>query len=356
MGKINNIEWLNTRDLKPYENNTKKHPEKQLRLIEKSIEQFGFISPCLIDENNNLIAGHGRVEAANALGMPKVPCIRVEGLTDDERKAYIIADNRLTELGGWDKELVAAELSALNESDFNIDITGFTITDIKDIQLKPILPYGAERDRTDKAYNLHLIGRSELEEDFWQMPVIENNNFIPQKLIGFNYAKTSKEKDCGIHFYIDDYQFERIWNEPEKYIDVLSQYECILSPDFSLYMDMPMPMKIWNIYRSRVIGSFYQSYGINVIPTISWAEEATFDFCFAGIPKGSVVSISTIGVKEKDEAFEIWKNGVDAMIEKIEPSAILIYGGQLEYDYKDIKVVYYDNQVLKQWKDRINAE
>ena len=149
---------------------------------------------------------------------------------------------------------------------------------------------------------------------------------------------------------MDDYQFERLWNYPDKYIDVLKEYECILSPDFSLYMDMPMPMKIWNIYRSRQIGAYYQSNGIKVIPTISWAERETFEFCFEGIPKGSIVSISTIGVKNNKEALQIWKDGVDEMIKRIEPSTILVYGGKLDYDYGDIEVIYFENKVTESWE------
>lgn len=127
-------------------------------------------------------------------------------------------------------------------------------------------------------------------------------------------------------------------------------YDCILSPDFSLYMDMPMPMKIWNIYRSRFIGNYYQNQGIKVIPTISWAEPATFEFCFRGIPKGSIVSISTIGVKRDQDALNVWRDGVTEMIKQIEPSAILVYGGKLDYDYGDIKTVYFNNHVTDDWK------
>lgn len=350
MGRIENIEWLNISDLKRYENNSKKHPEKQLRLLEKSIEEFGFITPCLIDEKNNIIAGHGRTEAAAALGMTSVPCVRVEGLTEEQRKAYIIADNRLTELGGWDKELVAAELSLLNDINFDIDVTGFNIHDVESILYKPETAYGSERNRTVNTYNMDLLNRSNIAENFWQMPTIRNNNFIPEKMIGFNYAKTSKDKDVCIHFFIDDYQFERVWNNPEKYIEVLAEYECILSPDFSLYMDMPMPMKIWNVYRSRQIGAYYQNYGINVIPTVSWAEPETFEFCFEGIPQGSIVAVSTIGVKKGDDAFQIWQDGMKEMINRIQPKTILVYGGELDFNYGDIEVIYYDNQVLKKWK------
>ena len=176
------------------------------------------------------------------------------------------------------------------------------------------------------------------------------DDYIPDDLIGFNYAKSSKTFETGIHFYVDDYQFERVWNYPEKYVDVLAQYQCILSPDFSLYMDMPMPMKIWNIYRSRQIGAYYQSRGIRVIPTISWAEPETYEFCFRGIPKESIVSISTVGVMEKKESVEIWKDGTKEMIRQIEPKAILIYGGKIDFDFGDIKTVYFENHVTKNWQ------
>lgn len=284
--------------------------------------------------------------------MDKVPCVRVEGLTDEQRKAYIIADNRLTELGGWDKDLVAAELSLLDVQNFDIDITGFAIKDIKSLNLDDFKPYGAERDRTTNAYNLDKMDSVESSNDYWQMPVIAKSDYIPKKLVGFNYAKTNKDKNVGIHFFIDDYQFERIWNCPEKYIDILSEYECVLSPEFSLYWDMPLPMKIWNTYRNRFIGSYFQQKGINVIPTVCWADENTFDFCFQGIEKGSVVAVETNGVKEKEEATNRWKAGMAELIRRIEPSTILVYGGKIDFDYGDIEVVYYDNQVLKDWKQK----
>lgn len=200
-----------------------------------------------------------------------------------------------------------------------------------------------QRNRTNNIYNLEIYDEFNTEGKY-QMPIINNDNYIPNDLIGFNYAKTNKEKKTGIHFYLDDYQFERIWKCPSDYIDMLKSYECILSPDFSLYMDMPIAMKIWNIYRSRLIGQYYQSCGIKVIPTISWAEEETFEFCFDGIPEGSVVSVSTVGVKRDNEAVKIWKQGMDAMIERIKPSVILVYGSPIDYDYKDIKVIYYKNK------------
>ena len=112
-------------------------------------------------------------------------------------------------------------------------------------------------------------------------------------------------------------------------------------------MDMPLAMKVWNIYRSRLIGQYLQRQGIKVIPAISWAEPDTFLFCFDGIPSGSIVSVSTIGVKRDEYATSIWQAGMDAMIEKIKPSMILVYGGELDYDYQGIPVKYYENKVTE---------
>lgn len=352
MATIHDVQNVEISKIIPYKNNAKTHSGKQLELIEKSIEEYGFISPCLIDENNNLIAGHGRIEAAQQLGIHKVPCVRVDGLTEEQRKAFIIADNKLTEMGGWDKELLSYELNQLDVAGFDIELTGFDESALN-YELPEREYYGDERERTVKTYNLDGTKRLTFTDDFWEMPTIRKEDHIPEKMIGFNYAKTSKEKDSCIHFYLDDYQFERIWNNPDNYIELLLEYDSMLSPDFSLYLGMPMPMKIWNTYRSRYIGAYFQSRGAIVIPCISWGDEETYEFCFRGIEQGAVVSVSTIGVKENKFALGMWQNGMKEMIKQINPSAILVYGGKLDFDYGDIEVRYFENQVTKRWK---NAE
>lgn len=129
MAKTTEMVEVPIAQLTPYERNAKQHPAEQIEKIKDSIKEFGFLSPCLIDRDGNIIAGHGRVEAAKALGMETVPCVYVEGLTETQRRAYIIADNRLTELGGWDMDLVEEELQALVSSDFDISLTGFELDD-----------------------------------------------------------------------------------------------------------------------------------------------------------------------------------------------------------------------------------
>ena len=127
MGKIAEVQEVTLEKLIPYANNAKKHPQDQIDLIVRSIKEYGFLNPCLIDRDFNIIAGHGRVLAAKQMGMDKVPCLFVEGLTEAQYKAYVLADNKLTEMGEWDMELVMSELTDLQDMDFDISLTGFEL-------------------------------------------------------------------------------------------------------------------------------------------------------------------------------------------------------------------------------------
>lgn len=125
MAKIANVQEVRIEQLVPYAKNAKQHSKDQVDKIAESIKAFGFLSPCLIDGEYNIIAGHGRVMAARKLKMKTVPCLFIEGLTDEQRRAYILADNKLTELGEWDMDIVFDELRDLQNADFEISLTGF---------------------------------------------------------------------------------------------------------------------------------------------------------------------------------------------------------------------------------------
>ena len=131
MGKIAEVQEVTLTKLIPYVNNAKIHSDDQVTKLASSIREFGFLNPVLIDRDFNIIAGHGRVMAAKKLEMDSVPCVFVEGLTEAQRKAYILADNRLGELAEWDMTLVNMELEALDDMDFDVSLTGFEMPEIE---------------------------------------------------------------------------------------------------------------------------------------------------------------------------------------------------------------------------------
>jgi ParB-like chromosome segregation protein Spo0J len=107
------IDYIPVRELRPHPNNARTHSRRQIRQIAKSIKKFDFCNPVLIDDDKQIIAGHGRVEAAKLLGIDAVPTCRLSHLSDTDKRAYVLADNRLAERAGWDKELLAIELQGL---------------------------------------------------------------------------------------------------------------------------------------------------------------------------------------------------------------------------------------------------
>lgn len=124
------VEMIAVSALKPHPRNARKHSRKQTRQIAQSITRFGFVTPVLIDGNNQIVAGHGRVEAAKTLKLTEVPTLRLEHMSENEVRAYVIADNKLAELAGWDHEILAAELDYLVNLDFEVEAIGFEVGEI----------------------------------------------------------------------------------------------------------------------------------------------------------------------------------------------------------------------------------
>lgn len=144
-------------ELIPYANNAKIHGAEQIEQLRRSLRQFGFVSPVLIDEDKNLIAGHGRVEAARAEGMTEIPYVTVSDLTEAQRRAYIIADNRLAEAGVWDAARLKIEMEELQSFQFDTELTGFTMDEIDTIHVS-----AHERARPEPE-NGHFWGDAEGE-------------------------------------------------------------------------------------------------------------------------------------------------------------------------------------------------
>jgi len=132
------ITYQKTGDLVPYARNSRTHSEEQVGQIAASIREFGFTNPVLVDEENTIIAGHGRVMAANKLGLAEVPTITLSGLHDSQRKAYIIADNRLALNAGWDEEMLKLEIADLKEADFDLDLLGFDNDEIAALEVEVV--------------------------------------------------------------------------------------------------------------------------------------------------------------------------------------------------------------------------
>ena len=344
--KLMQIIYKELDELRPYEKNPRKNDDA-IDKVAKSIEEFGFKVPIVVDKDNVIVAGHTRFEASRKLHLSEVPCIVADDLTPMQIKAFRLADNKVSEASRWDDKLLAEELEDL---DIDMSDFGFEIDEDEELEIDDDEDDINERHRTDDAYNLGEFDTNSCD-GFYQMPIIHGSDVIPERFIGFNYAKTSKDFDMGVHFFIDDYQFERVWNDPLTNIERLSKFKCLLTPDFSLYLDMPIAMQIWNVYRSRLIGQMMERQGLKVIPTVSWSAPESYTFCFDGLPKRKVLAISTVGVKRSEESLLIYRNGVGEMVKRLTPKKIVLYGGMVDADYGESEIIEFKNEVTERMKN-----
>ena len=338
-----NIVYLNIDELTPYEKNAKKHPQKQINYIANSIEKFGMDDPIGIwGENNIIVEGHGRLEACKKLGMKKVPCIRLDHLTDEERRAYTLAHNKVAE-SDFDFDILDEEINSL--FDFDMEDFGFHfVTEEEHEKHKE-----TTQNRCGKILNLDAgqfdgVGK-------YDIPKLKPVTRLPEirEWIGFNYVLSDTEPEGkGVHFFVNDYQFERLWNNPEKYVEKLSKYAAVCTPDFSPYADMPLATQIFNHYRKHWVGAYLQANGVTVIPTIRASrDERSLDFFLDGEPKGGIVCISSMWTRDADARKYFIEKEYKTMYETLKPKKIFVYGKEIESLEGDIE--YIENFTTKRW-------
>lgn len=139
-------------------------------------------------------------------------------------------------------------------------------------------------------------------------------------------------------FFLDDYKFEVLWKDPEPRVEKLREYRAIISPQFSMYTEMPVAVQIHQIFKSRWCGAYFQSKGLQVIPSLVWGEADTFWFSFDGIDEGSVVAVSTVGMRTEKPLFMA---GYKEMLRRIKPKAIICYGDPFEEMEGNLTVIDY---------------
>lgn len=176
-------------------------------------------------------------------------------------------------------------------------------------------------------------------EGVFELPVIhkEEMSLANIELIGYDNLYRGETQKV-VHFFLDDYKFEALWNRPDSKIDRLREYRAVLSPQFSVYTEMPLSLQLYNIFRSRWCGAYLQRQGVKVIPTVYWGKPASFWFCFDGIETGSAVAVSTVGVRTEKTLF---LQGYTEMMKRVQPEAVLCYGKPFEeMDGRIIEIDY----------------
>lgn len=173
-------------------------------------------------------------------------------------------------------------------------------------------------------FKFELLKRTTIDPNSkYEFPFVKYTNEMPFNIISFNNALTTQNPQAHwLHFYIDDYQFERLWNYPKKYADVLVRFSGIIAPDFSVYTDMPLAQQIHQIYKARLLSAYFSSLGIKVIPNVTWSTVKSLDITLQGIPKNNVIALSTNGCsgKHREEFIKVF----NIVLKRLQPTHIII--------------------------------
>lgn len=319
-------------DLIPYEHNARKNDEA-VGMVAQSIKTFGFKVPIVVDKNNVIVAGHTRLRAAKLLDIDEVPVIVADDLNDEQIRAFRLADNKVAEFSSWDFEELDNELSQI--FDISMEDFGFNLDDVADDKFADEVKHLENKQATiDRSTSILNTDIAIFDGDGpWDIPKMYPVKHLPNvdEWISFNYCNSDDDPlNHGVHFFLHDYQFERVWNRPLDYIELLSQYPVVCSPDFSPMGGLPMATQLWNHYRKMWCARLWQENGITVVPTVTWSTDAgSLEWFLDGIPRESVIITSTMWT-HTNEQLEEFKKGWDIIVDKLNPSLVLTYGDPLE--------------------------
>jgi hypothetical protein len=318
------IENRDVKELKKYAKNARRHPKKQIEALVQSITQFGFRFPILLDRDGVIISGHGRLEAAIKMGLKAVPCVIADDLTPEQANALRLADNSIGTLSTWDTNLLADEIAKLE----NLDI------EMPELDIPPfdmgLFGFDTERlaDKTPTRLkqNMENFMRLEYEQGHndWDIPETQARPVNMDGVTWFNFNNKEQITDpanSAIHFYIEDYQFDVVWNQPDKYLPLFKSVRAVVAVDFSVYTDMPKAMRLWAQFKRQTLAKHWQDNGVNVISSLSWAHGMIEPWTFAGIPHGGPCAVQYVGHGADKGA------GVDELatvLEMIKPSQLFI--------------------------------
>ncbi|MDR3363641.1 MAG: DUF4417 domain-containing protein [Clostridiales Family XIII bacterium] len=172
-------------------------------------------------------------------------------------------------------------------------------------------PYFYNQYYLDGKYDVPMVRKQKI--DLGKLKLIRFSTIVKNE---------TRDTDATIHFFEYDDRFDGVWKNPPAYLAEIKQYRQIMTPDFSMYTDMALSLQIFNTFRNRWLGAYWQENGMSVIPTISWSNDWSYEFCFDGVEKGSCVAVSTLGCQDVKKQFMA---GFAKMCERIEPQTVICY-------------------------------
>lgn len=216
-----------------------------------------------------------------------------------------------------------------------------------------------QTSKYEKLFNIDLLEGAKFTGRY-EFPVIEKVNLVPNNLVSFDQITRSKDYDSWVHFFIDDWKFSKLFRQPYRYLPMLREFDGVIAPDNSILWNAPYYKQIESIGNSRMMGSWLQRAGLNVIPCARWGKKETYDFSFDSLQFGGTVAVGTHGIVRCKESRKIFSEGVPELVRRVRPQTIIVYGSYNESMFgaaleEDINIVNFDSQTAIAMRERKNG-
>jgi hypothetical protein len=301
--------------------------------------------------DNTIRAGHTRVKAANKAGLKEVPVIYVD-MDEEQAAAFAIADNKSSQYSEWDYELLKDVFEELDAFNYDLELTGFDMSEVENLMTSTGGAGGQDNIEDDTWYietrdPLNTIKAIYPSENKYGYPPIRKDFINVVDILPYDRINTKNPKQADfintIHFFLNDYKFECLWNNPKQYISLLSKYNGILMPDFSNYSDYPVSLNIFQMFRRFWLTRFFQENGISVIPVVRINDINDPEPDLQPIQKGSIIALSSVRMlsPKQAEAKVEFIQEVKIIIDYIQPEKIIWYGKllpEISLDNQDVTV------------------
>ena len=213
-----------------------------------------------------------------------------------------------------------------------------------------------QTSKYEKLFNIDLLEGAKFIGKY-EFPVIEKANLIPNDLVSFDNITSDKNFNKWVHFFIDDWKFSKLFKRPYQYLPILKRFDGVISPDNSILWNAPYYKQIESIGNSRMMGSWLQRAGLNVIPCVRWGKKDSYDFAFDGIKPAGTVAVGTHGAVRCNETRKIFSQGIPELIKRIEPKTIVVYGSYRESMFEaalenNVRIINFDSQTALKMRGR----
>ena len=375
------IEKRKLADLKPHPKNPRQFTEKGMKDLENSIKSIGFMQPININQDGTILSGHGRTLKLKEMGEVEVDVYVPDRMLTPKQEEEVLVRANANTAGKWDWDLLANNFELAEINDWGLEVPDMEIEAEEDLEEEDSKEeeQGIKEDNVLQYNSFALFGR----HNAYDIPLLKENMLFDGDIDDLFFDKSQLEDDFQsktmlcleggrvslkkydfalknniVGFFADDFRFEKVWNNAIELMEFYKENEvkALLTPNFSLWADEPLPFQILSTYKTQWCGRFWQEAGMKVVPTLNFSTKESYDFCFLGVPKETPLVFFQVRNPANQKEIDIALQGIEKAHKIINFKKAYFYGaGKTKKSSELINQISsnFEKVLFPSWTDRL---